>query len=315
MCQLKGYSASDALEWMKDQSRGDGQVLFRGQTRYWPTIKPSITRDDEDTRRAMWDICRVFHSRANAISGYRTKPGHHRLGILQHYILRSPVIDLTGTPEIALYFAISGAIPGQECVVFSVDQRAAESDAVVFSDHDFLMLPREEGGLTHRWLRQNGYSVGPERWRNRDLVQNFDMLRLDGVSCMRFTRHRDDDRLVEKLGDLESTAGDPLVRKVRWIVQDIAKDLKLLTPSVRRVLESSKTIDPDVELAIEIKELITVARATHDAEALATLQELKASHEDGVWDTGFTASLLWVRDRLQSHRSQRSPGSEGTDGA
>ncbi len=298
MHDVKCPSAGDALEWMRDQSQEDGQILFRGQTRFWPTIKPSITRDDDATRASLWAICREFHTRANGITGYSIKPGHDRLAILQHYILRSPVIDLTGTPRIALYFAIKGAIPGQECVVFSVDRRVASSEGVVFSDHAFLILPADEGGLQHRWVSQDGYTVGPEEWRRRDLVQNFDLLHLGGVSCMRFTRQRGDDSLVDDLGDLESTTGDPLARKVRWIAKDIARSLNLLAPNVHRVLEASQTIDPDDELATEFDRLIELAQAASDTEALAVLHELKASHKDGFWDTGFTASLLWARDRL-----------------
>ena len=291
-------TAGDALEWMRDQCQDDGRILFRGQTRFWPSIKPSITRDDDATKRSLWAICCEFHTWANGITGFRIKPRHDRLTILQHYMLRSPVIDLTGTPEIALYFAIRGAIPGQECVVFSVDRRDASSDGVVFSDHAFLILPPDEGGLRHRWVRQDGYTVGPEEWWRQDVVDNFDLLGFDGISCMRFTRQQCDDRLVDGLGDLESTTGDPLARKVRWMVKAIARRLNLLTPKIQRVLEATKTIDPDDELAVELDKLIDLAQATSDSKALAVLDGLKASHQDGIWDTGFTASLLWARDRL-----------------
>lgn len=108
-------SGERALAWMLERRAGPGQVLFRGQSRIWPDIRPSITRPDvdEDTRRALWEICRRFvHVAQLGLTGYLVSSVHDRLAILQHYILRSPVIDLTGTPEIALYFALLGAKPG-----------------------------------------------------------------------------------------------------------------------------------------------------------------------------------------------------------
>ena len=64
------YSGKDALKWMKDQANsGNDQILFRGQDRVWPTIKPSIARDvvDDDTRKCLWSICHAFNERAHGI--------------------------------------------------------------------------------------------------------------------------------------------------------------------------------------------------------------------------------------------------------
>ena len=70
----------------------------------------------------MWALCRWFQKAAAGVTGYSIPNEHDRLAILQHYIGRSPVIDLTATPEIALYFALSGAISGSTCVVYSLDR-------------------------------------------------------------------------------------------------------------------------------------------------------------------------------------------------
>ena len=158
-------TAKAASDWMENQAKGK-RVLFRGQSRVWPTIKPSITRDDSETMRQMLSICNWFNLGAAGVTGYIIEKEHDRLSILQHYILWSPLIDLTGTPKIALYFALLGATSGQECVVYSVDRNKADVQDVVFSDHFFLALPLQEGGLQHRWLKQDGYSVGPEDWSN-----------------------------------------------------------------------------------------------------------------------------------------------------
>lgn len=106
-------SAREAIEWMKGKAHGRGdRVLFRGQNRVWPTITPSITRLDEQTMKDMWAICRWFGTAAHGVTGYCIPNEHDRLAILQHYLVRSPVIDLTATPEIALYFALQGAETG-----------------------------------------------------------------------------------------------------------------------------------------------------------------------------------------------------------
>ena len=299
MPNVPANSAKDALKWMKKQAGGKGaRVLFRGQSRVWCTIKPSITRDDPETRSQMWAICRWFYSSATGVTGYSIDKGHDRLAILQHYILRSPVIDLTGTPEVALYFALQGAKLGQECVVYSVDVERAEVQGVVFSDHFFLVLPLQEGGLKHRWLKQDGHSVGPENWRDPEVVQNFDMLKLNGIDCMRFVRQRNDGKLVKDLGDLESVENDLLATRVRGAVSSIAKGLDVLSPSVEQILLAAKANDPDAELAAEIDSLMVMAKSLGRADLTAQLKEIEAALERGYWDTSWDAAFSSIEERV-----------------
>lgn len=278
----------------------DGRILFRGQGRVWPTIKPSIARGDldKDTRSRLWNICYEFNKRASGLTGYRIQSAHDRLCILQHYIRRSPVIDLTGTPEIALYFAIQGSDVGQECVVYSVDRVEASTNGVVFSDHDFLVLPPKEGGFESRWVKQNGFTVGPEYWCDQDEVDKFDMLELASVRCMRFTRRPGDLTIVDTFGNLESTKGDLLVGKVRWIVDDIIAERDLSTCGIRAVLKQGNTYNPDDCLVTRISGMIAKAKKAPDRELIDELEYLRAAHERGHWDTSFLASLLDVERRL-----------------
>ncbi len=300
MSNTKANSAKDALEWMENQLGGKGgRVLFRGQSRVWSTVKPSITRDDRETSSQMWAICRRFYSSAAGVTGYAIEKGHDRLAILQHYILRSPVIDLTGTPKVALYFALQGAELGQECVVYSVERNKAEVSGVVFSDHFFLALPLDEGGLQHRWLKQDGYSVGPENWADPEVVQNFDMLKLNGISCMRFVKQRDDGELVKDLGDLESVKHDPLALRVRGAVNAIAKSLGSLSPGVEQILEATRTRDPDAELAADIDNLMAMAKNRGCVDLTARLTEIKAASEGEYWDTSWVAALSAIETKLK----------------
>lgn len=285
-------TAEDALAWM-NRTRADGDILYRGQSQVWPTVKPSITRVCEDLQRRMWTVTRWFCATGAAhITGYRIEEMHDRLSVLQHYIGRSPVIDLSGTPEVALYFALkhSANTPGSTpCVVYSIDRR--KSDAV-FTDHDFLVLPLNEGGAKHRWLRQDGYSVAsPHAWWDRDAVQAFDMLKLHGVSCFKFRRQDNDERLVAHLGDLESIDDDPLALAVRGSAQDIAKSLGLWTPCMKKVFDDTATIDPDTLLRSRIAKVLDRAKALGASELQAILFELDASFQRNVWDTSFEAEL------------------------
>ena len=294
-------SARKALAWLRDQTRErSNRVLFRGQRHAWPTIKPSITRECEATKRRIWAIVRWFCShKARHVTGYSIENVHDRLAILQHYFGRSPVVDLTATPEVALYFALKNAEDGDNCVVYSVDRESAGAPSVVFSDHDFLALPLGDGGSTHRWLRQDGYSVGPKDWWDPQEVENFDVLGLSGVGCMHFSKRDSDDALVADLGDLESIADDPLAYQVRGSVQTFARTFDLLTPDVIAILDRSATVDPDAEISSRIDNLMVMAKEV-DAppEVFSVLYSLKAAREQNQWDTSFDAGLRSVEQKL-----------------
>ncbi|MBS0347135.1 MAG: FRG domain-containing protein [Proteobacteria bacterium] len=293
-------SAGDALEWMRRKADDQGdRILFRGQNRIWPTVKPSITRLDEQTMMEMWAICRWFHTAAHGVAGYQIPNEHDRLAILQHYIGRSPVIDLTGTPEVALYFALQQAEPNRECVVYSVDRGIAASSGVVFSDHSFLALPLDSGALMHRWLRQDGYSVGPAAWRDLGVVRNFDLLKLPGVESKCFTTNSADNNFIFRLGDLEDTQSDPLALAVRGVVTAVARSLELLTPGIINVLQASKTIDPIAKVVAEIDSLISLALTVKTPSSLLNeLRRLRTAIETS-WDTSCECSLDMAQGEIK----------------
>lgn len=308
MSRSETRSASEALAWMKAQKDPNNKILFRGQTQVYPTIKPSITRDDPKTQNDMWTICHDFHRAAMGVTGYLIKNEHDRLSILQHYIRRSPVIDLTGTPEIALYFAILGAEIRQKCVVYSVDRSKAEVPGVVFSDHSFFFaLPLEDGGLKHRWIKQDGYSVGPDNWFDSNKVEEFDLLELDGVSCMCFEKGPNDAKLVAELGDLESLDDDPLASKVRGVVTSIAKSRGVYSYGIRKILENSETRDPHGERTAEIDCTIAKAKEVNaPPELIQKLENLKRESEGISWDTSFDVTLSVVQEQLANLSRRRT---------
>ena len=298
-------TAREALRWMKEQAKDRGErVLFRGQTHVWPTIRPSIAREeDRKTREDMWAICRGLTASALAVTGYAIQGDHDRLGVLQHYILRSPVIDLTGTPEVALYFALLGAEVGQECVVYAVDRCAAGGPTVAFSNPSFSVLPPHDGGVRHRWSRQDGYAVGPADWRDAEAVEDFDLLTVDGVHRKCFRKGSHDDGLVSGLGDLQSLDDDPLASRVRGVVARIAASLDVFPPGIQGILAASNTRDPDAELAAEIEHSIALAAALAEEvnaprELIQQLAEMRRTLERGQWDAGWAVGLSAARQRL-----------------
>ena len=255
----------------------------------------------------MWTVCRRFNTAASGITGYSIPKEHDRLAILQHYIGRSPVIDLTATPEVALYFALLGAQPSRECVVCSIDQSASTSSEVVFSDHAFLTLPLKDGGAKHRWLRQDGYSVGPVDWRDPHVVQNFDFLRLPEVKSRCFVKNSADHELIRHLGDLEDTSSDPLALAVRGVLTSVVRSLDLMTGNIEKILRASKTRDPEAELAAEIDAVISLASTVEAPEdLLVTLQTLRSA-VGGHWDTSFDCTLDWAYKQVHRLEQAKTP--------
>ena len=190
--------------------------------------------------------------------------------------------------------------------MYSVDRSKAEAPEVVFFDHSFLALPLEDGGFKHRWLRQDGYSVGPVDWTDSSKVEAFDLLKLGGVSWMCFEKGPDDEKLVAELGDLESLDDDFLASKVRGVVTSIAKSLDVFSPGIQKILENSKTRDPHGELAAEIDYAIARAKEVNaPAELVQKLEDLKRASEGSYWDTSFDVGLLRVQEQLSNLKDER----------
>jgi FRG domain len=188
-------TAKDALAWMEEiRGSTSGLWLFRGQRHAYETIRPSLARLDGQARVVMYNVCRRFHVVAAGVTGYQVAGAEDRLALLQHYVGLSPLIDLTGTPLVAVYFALSGSAVGDECVVYGLDTSLLHADDSLcrIVDHSFLVLPLADGGRQHRWLRQDGYAACPKGWPSMEAVVNFDLLRLSGIQEMKFQRRADD---------------------------------------------------------------------------------------------------------------------------
>ncbi len=294
-------NAVDALSWMYEcQQSNESLWLFRGQSKIHPRIQPSLARLGEAARIVMYNVCRLFHVAAQGVTGYAIESELDRLGLLQHYVGLSPLLDLTGTPDVALYFALLGSSNGDECVVYALDTEAQtpEERPFLLTDHSFLALPLSGGGSQHRWLKQDGYGICPKGWPALPDVVTFDLLCVPGLRQFRFVRRDEDSQIVARLGDLERVEGDALAGRIRSVVNSILRELPSC-PELDAKIAATRTIDPDALLRKQLQELAQFAATVNASERLqGTIEKLIQAERSNYWDTSFDASLDWVKREL-----------------
>lgn len=95
-----------------------------------------------------------------------------------------------------------GSSVGDECIVYALDAslHAGDDSELRIVDHSFLPLPLADGGLQHRWLRQDGYAACPKGWPSLDAVVEFDLLRVHDLRELKFLRRADDLQMIADLG-------------------------------------------------------------------------------------------------------------------
>lgn len=90
-------SADEAVAFCRELLRNGSANLFRGQSRDWPTISPSLFRGDEGARVKAGMLLKEFVEWANAVpqmSRYWTDT-LQLTAIAQHYGLPTSFLDLT----------------------------------------------------------------------------------------------------------------------------------------------------------------------------------------------------------------------------
>jgi FRG domain len=291
-------SSGAALDWMQARcanaptGKPPPAWLFRGQCQDYPTIKPSISRLDPGERDVMYNICREFHRFADGVTGYRIERHVDQLGMLQHYVERSPVIDFTGTPDVALYFALLNAKPGDTCVIYALDTRTINPTTIEIADHDFLALPLRGGGLRHRWLRQDGFGICPVRWHQLDYLATFDLKTAVSLQACKFTMGATDTQLVAHLGNLLSVANDPLAQRMRDVMEGLANHLGVALPSVVCTkLAELAPLSATQQLVVEIDNALMAARQLRMADAIDALQKCRAAATSTSWDMSWSCEL------------------------
>jgi hypothetical protein len=295
-------SAAAALQWMRERASRPGHALFRGQIKVYPTIFPSLLRDtvSEEPRKAWWGVTRRFISSRDGLTGYQIRSPHDALAVIQHYLIKSPVLDVTGTPEIALYFALLDPASTATRVVYAAEQAALKGAGWVVTDHAFLALPLNQGGIKHRWLRQDGFTIGAADWGDLYASRTLDFVQLPSVESYTFRRRAGDEALVNCLGDLETVEDDPLASTVRTVFESIAHASGCLA-AVRQLMPQESTLDAQAQLVVEIEDLIARARALRSSpEDLAELNKLVSAAKARYWDESWSAGLAYWSNKLQA---------------
>jgi len=163
---------------LQDAKLGDGrpQFLFRGQNTRHDKMNSTFARlpDDPVLIGQAYTVFRYARQICRGLRGYSIS---HLDGValIQHYGWPTPLIDFTGTLEVAVFFALFRATAGSEAVIYALDQTQLPQNAVVV-DHEFLTHGVSDGGLRHRWLRQDGFAITPRDWQMADICRSFDLL-------------------------------------------------------------------------------------------------------------------------------------------
>ena len=182
--QLAKLRASDfRAKWndvWKSQLDDDlPRYLLRGQNAFHltPSGIPSIVSYFSrlpNERVLVGQIYTIFRRASEFCTGAW---GYHvgasdALEVLQHYGWRTPSIDFSGAPDVALAFALHRS--PQTPVIYVLDRSKLPPEVVV-SEHDFLMAKTEDGGLASRWWRQDGFGVMNKTWHEADTTRNFNL--------------------------------------------------------------------------------------------------------------------------------------------
>jgi hypothetical protein len=200
---------------------------FRGQTADYRNIIPTIARNPngvedagelEQIRRQAYGVCELADKMASGIGG-TVEEG---LALMQHYGWVTPAVDVTGTIDVAVFFAFLGREAGKESVIYVFDREKAEED-IQFVNHDFLLQSLGYGAQRCRWVRQDGYAATIRDHHIWDKVMEFDLKQSAClVDTVRFTFEPGE---APERSDYLEFAGDPLAGQVQGIIRSMAEEL------------------------------------------------------------------------------------------
>lgn len=126
-------NADEALAFCDQLSKSGTADLFRGQTKDWPSITPSLFRGNDIQRAKATAILTQFIEWANAVPQMARYWGNPKqiTAIAQHYGIPTPYLDLTTDPQTAAVFAATSAT------------ETSDDQAVIycFKRHDLQELP------------------------------------------------------------------------------------------------------------------------------------------------------------------------------
>ena len=115
-------SSAEAMAFCHDLMLTGSAYLFRGQSKDWPTITPSLFRGEGAERASATAVLSEFIEWANAVPQMARywEDAEQLTAIAQHYGIPTAYLDLTTDPEIAGIFAkvAADANPGDKGVIY-----------------------------------------------------------------------------------------------------------------------------------------------------------------------------------------------------
>jgi FRG domain len=211
---------------------GDGAEIISSRYSRFPTddevmMGVSETMDKNASRE--WAIGNAYTILRTAgfldgLSGYRHRDRIDTLAILQHYGYPTPMVDFSGTIDVALFFAFwaGDASKVSTPTLYVLDRMAAalagDNAPLIVVDHDFLSFPFPDG-LRVRWLRQDGFAVMASDWKNSGAARAMNLAAVPGL--LQAYSLTASDRAQPSLSLLDID-GDPVAGVIRGLVEAAA---------------------------------------------------------------------------------------------
>lgn len=132
-------SADKALAFCHRLAKAGMADLFRGQTKDWPTITPSLLRGNDVQRKKAVTILTQFIEWANAVPQMGRYWGNNQqiTAIAQHYGIPTSYLDLTTDPGTAAAFAaVSNETESEEQAVIYCFKRDDLKELPAFALHE-----------------------------------------------------------------------------------------------------------------------------------------------------------------------------------
>lgn len=291
-------SRSKILEWMRDLQAENPDILFRGQGRVYSKVYPSMFRLSEERLFAMKKLCARMHNFATGIAGYRIENLIDELGLLQHYMELSPVLDLTGDPLVALYFALLGHNSDEQQVIYAFDKKDLIRDGLVVSDHNFLILPLTQNGHSCRWFRQDGYAVGLRNWHDITPEHPLDLLQHDHFAAFFRASEADSDAIAD-VPDLLAVNGDAIASRVYNFFHMLCDHLEI-SHLFSHELHKYGFKNPVIQMNHQLDVLMVKAKAMDDKWCEKEIERMRDANNNRYWDNAWDASFDFIEKKLNA---------------
>lgn len=130
------HAMVQAAGYLKYAANSDGPVYFRGQSRKYGSMRPSLFRDCKtiNTMKKRVSALGDFRNRSRSAHAFLTGTPKHALDpLLQHYGIRTNWLDLVDNLWVALWFSCYDAIAhGKRGQYLHFEPRRADPSSVVY---------------------------------------------------------------------------------------------------------------------------------------------------------------------------------------